>query len=1119
MSINKNKGQLLTSIYNGTLDLLPLRWRARLGYTKTDQEVPVDVPPDGMNGDSEEACAMGLISSQVVQTRTDERLKTNITLTSGWQDKQIVEYYLTKEGQIATRVVTIVPAGEPLPPTDELTVEAEQQNLGPCFSEQTISTVPNLFGANDYVVEIRDVVPTEFAALLKTYETAVTVAGVAAMPTLGVGELRREEQQLTVETKRVSVRYRDLVDLPVIIVDHETNREKQDVTVKRTLQLISVAPLEPTPVKDTKYDNLGNGMAVQTESYTDAIFVGAVYAKSKLNLIPERFRASIPTRRHSFSVQNSLVNVDPPLATGDLSRTETQTDEFNKRVDIEYIDPLGALPIILVTLDTNKEKQVVTIQDELRQDTYTPPAPSPVRDVKVVNLGNGYIIVTLTTVDAIFVGAVYGKSKLNLIPERFRAAIPTRKHDFTMQNSAVDPDPTLATGQFSRTETQIDEFNKRVEIEYIDPLGALPIVLENKDTNKEKQVVTVRDELRADTYVSPEPSPVQDVKVTDLNNGYIIVTLTSVDAVFVGAVYGKSKMNLIPERFRAAIPTRKHDFTVQNSAVDPDPTLATGQFSRTETQIDEFNKRVEIEYIDPLGVLPIVLENKDTNKEKQVVTIRDELRADTYVPPVPSPVQDVKVTDLNNGYIIVTLTSVDAVFVGASYGKSILNLIPEKLRAAVPQKKHDYTVQNSAVVPDPVLATGELSHVETQIDEFNKRVESTSIDTVAGVSVADKVVVTEFGGAIATRTATLATHGTVSVETGLRVLKSELTDLNNGWDVLETFKSDDTSWPSLNGQDYDERFDVLIPYTMQVKTADADLGVPRTEVKPIDKWREESRTVDIAAVADFLDTYSLSYFGKVNIDLPDKLISLTSVIVTDRGEGASDETGTFAFTGSYSVSQALRATAQSSSTMIPEVTATIKQFWGNNIACTNYHFFLPSPVTPADVTAKITELVGEAVADWPKYNPEIVSLVISGGRTSVQATASSQGSSAASTSGTSSTSGGGTGYSREQGLTVKSMRISPTIHAAMSVGGTMTDSDTVNVSATAEATGLGPSETETQSSSVSASVTPTSIPATAGATDWPTTGKFLLRVDAQPYRFGYIQIHAVVVDAADFPSS
>jgi hypothetical protein len=713
----KNGSEPLVSVFRGIVDNIPPKWRARLGVTRIVQKQPLDI---GLTELGE-----GVVASQLVQEQTNERTKTDTTISDP-TGETLVEYIRTKDGQVGTRIIKLVPAGSPLPTFTELTVDAGQENFGNGWSEQMVVTTPNLFGGNDYSIEIRDVIPPEFLTLIQTKDEAVTIAGTAAMPTLVLGDLRREEVQLTEQTKRVSRRYRDLTTTPTLI-DKDTNREKQVVTITKSLVADTTTPILPTAIRDTKFEHIGAGLAVQTQITIDAIFVGAVYEKSILNLIPETFRAFVPQRKHDFTVTGA-VSTDPPLAVGDLSRKETQTDEFNKRVEIASID------------------------------------------------------------------------------------------------------------------------------------------------------------------------------------------------------------------------------TVE-----------------------------------------------------------------------------------------------------------------------IPKTK------------------------------------------------VDKGLTREFGGSETNIFWALNVQGSLDVETGTRVLNSEVTRLGNGYEIRKTERGIDDPWTELHGQEYDERFDVLIPFDLQVKDADTDLGVARTEVKPIDKWREESKTIDIDAVAEFLDNYSLSYFGKVNVDMPDKLVSVSSDIATDRGEGTGDETGTFAFTGAYSVSQALSATAQSSSSMIPEVVAEIKQFWGNNIGCTNYHFFLPSPVTPAAVLAKIVALVGGAVSAWPKFNPEMVSFRIYGGGTRVQVKASSQGSSAASSSGTSNTSGGGTTYSRDQSLTVKSMRISPTIHDEITVSGATSDTDSVSATASAEAVGLGPPETETQSSTVNSSVTPTSIPATAGATDWPTTGKYLLRVDAQPYRFGYIQIHAVVVDAADFP--
>ncbi len=122
-----------------------------------------------------------------------------------------------------------------------------------------------------------------------------------------------------------------------------------------------------------------------------------------------------------------------------------------------------------------------------------------------------------------------------------------------------------------------------------------------------------------------------------------------------------------------------------------------------------------------------------------------------------------------------------------------------------------------------------------------------------------------------------------------------------------------------------------------------------------------------------------------------------------------------------------------------------------------------------------------------------------------------------------STAGGGTGYSEERGLTIKTLRISPTIHDVILVDagtyGYGTASESVTATAYAGAYGLGPSESQsTGPLSVSATISPMTIPATLGQTGWPTSGLFLYRTDPHPYRYGYIEFHCVIVDAADFPN-
>lgn len=721
MSQKKVPGPPLKSTFKGALETLSTRWRAKLGFTKIEQEEPTDVSLNHLNGRR--------ISTDLVQVRTNERKQTDVVIGDP-SDKKMVELVFTKEGQVATRVLKYVPEGTAFPDFNELTLEATQEAQGNGWLEQAITTAPNLFGGFDYKIERPDRVPPDFGALLQTTEISQTVKGIASLPTLGVGELMREEQQITVDTKRVTVRARDLASLPKTIVNKDTSKEKLLVTVTRIWELDSATPASPDATTDVTFEKLGDGTALETRKVT-----------------------------------------------------------------------------------------------------------------------------------AVFPGPVYGKSIENLIPGKFRAFIPTTTSDITSTGIA-DPNPTLGVGELSHEEQQMDAFNKRT-------------------------------------------------------------------------------------------------------------------------------KSVSFAGITP----PITFTDQESDEQ---------------------------------------------------YGGAVLDVI--------------YT---------------------------------------------------------------LDVQGTLSVQTGLLYVKSEVVNLGNGYEIRTTRKNQETAWPELAGQDYDEQLDVVLPFTRQIKDAGAGIGTARTNIKTVDAWREESQTIDFAAAAAILDAYLLIYESRVNIDLPDKLISVTGILENSVGEGLNEETaGAPVFVGDYSISMSLRASAQSSANILPDTVILIKQFWGSNIKCSVIHFFLPSPVIGSNLIDKINDILSPLViSPWPKYNPAMATLTAMGQRVSLQVVASSQGSASFSGSGSSSTTEGGTGYSKEVGLTLKTIRISPTIHGEISVGGDTDATESISASATAEATGLGPAETSAQSASVNASITPTILPATDGDIDWPTSGYFLYRVEARPYKIGRIQFQCTVVNAADFPSN
>ena len=77
------------------------------------------------------------------------------------------------------------------------------------------------------------------------------------------------------------------------------------------------------------------------------------------------------------------------------------------------------------------------------------------------NLGNGWLDQIITTKPTVFANKTSAKEVPDLVPEIFKALLPTFTTEVTVAGTIVDP-PVFSTGDFSKSENQIDVFTKRV---------------------------------------------------------------------------------------------------------------------------------------------------------------------------------------------------------------------------------------------------------------------------------------------------------------------------------------------------------------------------------------------------------------------------------------------------------------------------------------------------------------------------------------------------------------------------------------------------------------------------------------------------------------------------------
>ena len=858
----------------------------------------------------------------------------------------------------------------------------------------------------------------------------------------------------------------------------------------------------------------------------DSLFTEEKFDKEITDVIPHKFKATLPVSTQSAVSIGTAI--DPTMVDGDLKRTSEQINVFVKK-DTRIFRDVTVLPISLIDYKLTGKLQVSTATATLALGLQTITPNERYIDAAVENLGNNTSLKTTEIVASLFTEASFEAQIPDLIPEKFRPVVPTRRESVNSAGTAAAP--TLATGELSHTSEQVNAFVVRDTSQFRD-ITSLPVSLTDYELTREKQISTVIATLATGLQTLTPTALTDKAMVDNLGNNLSLKSVGTVPALFVAESFGKQIPDMIPEKFRVAVPTSRHELLVADTSAN-DRALATGELSYVSEQVNAFVVK-ETSTGRSSVTLPVSLTDYRMTQQQQVATVLATLATglQTLVP--DATWIEANVDNLGNNTSLKSVATVPFVFPDDSYTKSIVNLIPEKLRAAIPLKE---TSIDSAIPPDistdPTLLPGEFERTEKRIGICKKRISSRrSAPITPPISTVDHGFTEQNGGDTTTTTHTLNTHGSIPVETGQFVLKSEVIDLGNGYDVRSTERADHTPWPVLSGQDYDERLDLILPYTTKTTLAGLHLGTARTDIKPRDQWKQDERTIDLSSVSSVLDAYVLSYPSKVNIDMPDILLGVTGVIETAFGEGNNAETGAVDTGGSsnFSISMALRASAQSSASLIPDVTPNIVQFWGNNLDCMHYQFFMPSgpSLTTAAILAKLAALAGSTVSGWPKFSPKSVTVTAKGEKASVQSTASSQGSASQSLCGTScpsttSTSAGGTGFSHEKSLNLKTVRISPTIHNGFTLDGPHTATQPISATATANAVGLGPAESHTEPDSVDAEIyigahLNYSVDASPGATTWPSSGLHLYKLDAQPFKYGYIQFHSIVVDAGNFPT-
>lgn len=315
-------------------------------------------------------------------------------------------------------------------------------------------------------------IPPEFIAAMERVEETQQVPNSTALTALSdtVVESRLETEQ-TNERKLHVVKKKAG---NIVLLAIRTTDQGQPVQVTLTLHPTGTAPSVPSATQNVAVKDLGNGwsiMEVGVEgSYTGGggafvpgVFGANLYGRERPNLVPEKFRPSIPTV--TTRVDSAGTAVDPTLSGDELRETQEQITAFKKRITIDT-QASPSVPVALTEYETTNARQLATVVETLEAAGTAAAAVTSLVTVDVKNLGNGQQVQRTSTVASLFPQTASGQRQAIVLPDKFKQAGATLVTTGTTSAGTAATPTALGTGGTGVVESnaqRVDATKVRVE--------------------------------------------------------------------------------------------------------------------------------------------------------------------------------------------------------------------------------------------------------------------------------------------------------------------------------------------------------------------------------------------------------------------------------------------------------------------------------------------------------------------------------------------------------------------------------------------------------------------------------------------------------------------------------
>ena len=556
-------------------DPVPVKFRAA---------IPSLTRQENLEGKAEEPV---LVAGEIVKSEQQvnqfvKRMST--TARNATQlPKSLTQKLTTNEGLLATVTETLQNGDTSEVPTSKKTVESEA--LGDGTYVVRITESPKVFSAKTFRAEKADMTPQKFRAKQSDLTTEENIEGTAEQPTLGENQFLKSEQQINEFVKRVvtNTRITELNEtLNEFVITPEGQLATRDITLSKSKQTLTPS----AKVINGNIEELGDGRTVKTEIKVSEVFDGKQESLEKPEVIPPEFRASLQNKTVS-EIKAGISSTIISLSQDELSKTIQRLTEHKIR-ETKVTRPTSAYPQLtgeLIDNDLIKVARTRTVSKDIQTIS-----PSARVSGTVEALGDGYTLKTEDTKDKIFDAKQKTLTQAVQIPAKFLNGRITET-EFIEEATNEEPEDIGddGFGIVQSSSQMVNAFLRRQTKREQEGV----IELTEQQTNNFNQKVTVTSSIVDNPEIAPTEftAKTEFIKTQAIGGGKYVKEIGRIKEIWDSHTKSAQKPDVIPEQFRASVPTITEQEIVEKNKLDEELDLEEGDIEKSQQRVTEFTVR------------------------------------------------------------------------------------------------------------------------------------------------------------------------------------------------------------------------------------------------------------------------------------------------------------------------------------------------------------------------------------------------------------------------------------------------------------------------------------------------------------------------------------------------